>query len=108
MADQVKPLSPAEARAECLKNIPNVVVDAVNHYLRMRAHQSEIRIKQVEIIEYCERHDYSREALFKNNWLDFEDLYRARGWKVYYDKPSYDESYDAAFVFSVQKPPLPW
>ena len=38
------------------------------------------------------------------NWLDIEDLYRAEGWvveydKLYYSKPYYIENHDAYFVF---------
>ena len=43
-----------------------------------------------------------RQDIFDNHWLDVEDLYRKNGWKVDYDKPGYNESYNAYFVFSAK------
>ena len=39
------------------------------------------------------------EKVFKNKWLDVEEVYRKAGWKVEYDKPGYCEDYEAYFVF---------
>ena len=44
-----------------------------------------------------------RADVFSNHWLDVEDIYREQGWNVEYDKPTYNETYDAYFVFSVKK-----
>ncbi len=33
-------------------------------------------------------------------WLNVEELYRAQGWTVTYDKPGYNESYPATFTFA--------
>lgn len=35
--------------------------------------------------------------------LDVEDVYRAAGWEVTYDKPGYNETYDATFTFRSAK-----
>lgn len=43
---------------------------------------------------------YSRSDVFNNKWLDVENVYRAQGWSVYYDKPAYNESYSAYFEFT--------
>jgi hypothetical protein len=37
---------------------------------------------------------------FNFKWLNFETAYRSKGWKVDYDKPAYNESYDAFFQFT--------
>jgi hypothetical protein len=36
---------------------------------------------------------------FKRGLLDVEDAYRKAGWKVEYDKPGYNETYEASFKF---------
>lgn len=36
---------------------------------------------------------------FDQGWMDFEPIYEAQGWKVQYDKPGWDETYDAFFEF---------
>ena len=35
--------------------------------------------------------------------MDFEDLYRKSGWSVSYDKPAYNENYDAFLIFNKRK-----
>jgi hypothetical protein len=46
-----------------------------------------------------------RSEVFAKHWLDVEDLYRANGWKVDYDKPGYNETYESHFTFTpVTKP----
>ena len=37
-------------------------------------------------------------------WINIEDIYRKAGWHVEYDKPGYNETYEASFVFRKQKP----
>ena len=37
--------------------------------------------------------------VFARHFLDVEDLYRRAGWKVEYDKPGYNETYEAKFIF---------
>lgn len=41
--------------------------------------------------------------IFNNHWLDIEDKYALDGWKVIYDKPAYNESYEASFKFKIEK-----
>ena len=47
--------------------------------------------------------DLTRQTVFDNGWLDVEEAHRAAGWRVEYDKPAYNESYDAFFVFSKRR-----
>ena len=41
----------------------------------------------------------NRNEIFNKGWLNIEEVYRSAGWKVNYDKPAYNESYDAYFTF---------
>ena len=41
----------------------------------------------------------TRSMIFEKHWLDFEDIYRKAGWFVNFDKPAYNETYDAFFEF---------
>ena len=45
----------------------------------------------------------ARQELFDNHYLDIEPAYRNAGWKVEFDKPGYNETYDSYFVFSKKK-----
>lgn len=38
--------------------------------------------------------------LYDNKMLDIEEAYREAGWKVYFDRPAYNETYQANFMFS--------
>lgn len=40
------------------------------------------------------------QKVFDEHWLDVEDHYRKAGWTVKFDKPAYNESYEARFEFS--------
>lgn len=40
------------------------------------------------------------DEVFKKGWLNVEYLFRAAGWEVQYDKPGYNETYEAYFTFS--------
>lgn len=44
--------------------------------------------------------DVPRNVVFANKWLDIEDIYREQGWRVDYDKPAYNENYQASFTFA--------
>ena len=41
----------------------------------------------------------TRKKLFDEHHLDFEPLYEEQGWSVSYDKPSYNETYEANWTF---------
>ena len=40
---------------------------------------------------------------FQDWWLDVENVYRASGWDVSYDRAAYCEDYDDFYTFSVKK-----
>ena len=44
-----------------------------------------------------------RADVFSKHLLDFEPVFRTKGWKVVYDKPSYCEHYEAFWTFSPKK-----
>lgn len=105
MVIQSKPITPEQAREKFVKNIPDIIIDAINeliveHYSPTKRSSS---VKQDEILDKV-KDVYPRQTVFDNNWLDIEDIYRSQGWKVKYEKPSYgDCDFDAYFLFSEQK-----
>ena len=102
--EKVKPLSKAEA-LELLPEIPSIIIDAVNCLLKKKfpISNGKCKILQDEILELVvgcpEDGKLSKDMIFENHWLDFEPIFRKAGWKVSYDKPGYDESYKAFFIF---------
>lgn len=101
MNKEIKPISPNDIEVNPENIIPPVVIQAVNNLLEKKYRGGSVSILQKEVIEEIVRLDSSMndEYLFDNKFLDFEPLYRKSGWSVEYDKPGYNENYEAMFIF---------
>jgi hypothetical protein len=103
----VKPFSPEEARASGISTIPDEIIEAVNELLATKYRGRGIcTIKQDDIMSLAlqkmgqSENREVRQQIFNRGWMDFEPLFEKAGWSVKYDKPGYNESYDAFFEFS--------
>lgn len=108
----VEPIKPEEINEAKAKTIPSEVIESFNHMIAKNWNGSQSRFKQDDVVEnivsrmnknnVLSQHeiDVLKISLFSNHNLDVEDLYRAQGWKVEYDKPAYCETYPATFTFS--------
>lgn len=103
----IKPYSPEDIeRLADVSSFPVEVIQVVNGFLKERGRSSlYITIRQDEVLERLEAlfHQngmrFDRSEAFDRHWLDFETAYRSQGWLVEYDKPGYNESYDAHWIF---------
>lgn len=98
----MKPFSPAEARAAREKVFPDFVIEAFNTLIAKNLSGGESTVVQNDVInEILKRglEGLTRQQIFDNRYLDVEDIYTKQGWKVEYDKPGWDESYPAQFIF---------
>ena len=98
----MKPITPQEASQQRQTQIPDFVIDAFNKLIakNYRNGRSEVIQNEVMLEILATDADLTRQTVFDNGWLDVEEVYRAAGWRVEYDKPAYCESYDPFFVFS--------
>jgi hypothetical protein len=106
MKEEIKPISPDDIVDNLENIIPSVVIQAVNSLLKDNYRGTgSVTIKQDEIINKIIGLDGSltRQVIFEKKYLDFEELYTKNGWVVIYDKPAYNESYDAYFKFNKKK-----
>ena len=109
MGEKVKPLSPDEVLGKKQVSIPDEMLEAVNELIVKKWHGNEATFRQDDLVAlYLAKigeNDIqkSRDKLYENHWLDFEDIYRKAGWSVDYDKPAYNESYPATFTFKKKK-----
>lgn len=109
MENKVKPITPDEILDAKEASIPDEMFEAINELIVKNWNGSESRFRQNDIIELFlskigeNNIQANREKIFDNHWLDFEDIYRKLGWKIYYDKPAYNEDYPATFEFSKKK-----
>lgn len=96
----VEPIKPDQVKANKLASIPDEVIEAFNELIAKNFSDGFARVEQSDVIRLAILKGLNR-TLFDHRWLDVEDLYRAQGWHVYYDKPGYNESGEAAFTFGV-------
>lgn len=105
-----KPLTPDEVQTLHHKNIPSEVIEAINELLVLKYRRPllDIRITQREIIDAAQIKfqsmiKRSTNEIFENGWMDFEPVFRNNGWDVSYDRPGWNESYEAFYLFSRKK-----
>jgi hypothetical protein len=104
---KILPLKPTDIIKEKERSFNPKVIEAVNLLLVEKYNGYSCTILQKDIIakyiEICgiteEKRDEEVEKLFDKNQLDFEKIYQKYGWIVSYDKPGYNESYEASFEF---------
>lgn len=98
----MKIFTPEDAKQRHVASIPDFVIKAINELLSENYKDQGFSIPQDTIITRILRYspeEITRSSIFSNRWLDIEDLYRQNGWEVEYDKPAYNESYSARFIF---------
>lgn len=94
-------ISPKDITAHKRNTIPEFVFDAFNELIAADFNGSVATVKQSEVIEriLADQIDLDRQTIFSRGWLNIEDVYDAVGWRVVYDKPSYNETYEAYWMF---------
>lgn len=95
----IKPGEVVEAKKAAL---PPEVLDAFNELIAKywTGHSATVKQPEVARLIASKLGLENTSPVYDNHWLDVEDVYRKEGWKVKYDKPGYNESYDAYFEFS--------
>ena len=106
----VKPITPRKAALAYMSTIPDFVIEVVNTVLAEKSDGSGrmITISQHDITNRIKRYltdiegadpEDTANMQIDPKWLDFEPLFRQAGWNVKYDKPGYNETYEAFFEF---------
>lgn len=104
MGKKVDPVRPEDVSKGNVKNFPPGVIEAFNELIRENFLGSgSATFKQDEVVARIKKKGIDEKEAFKKGWLDVEDLYRLAGWAVEYDKPAFNETYDATFTFRVKK-----
>ena len=103
MTEPIKPQDVIEAK---LQIMPDEVIECFNHFIAANWNGHSAVIKQCDIVGrivgILNLEPKDRKKIYDNHWLDVEDIYRKQGWIVKYDKPAYNESYEATFEFAVK------
>ncbi len=97
-----KPINPSQVSKEKRASVPSEVFEAFNELITENFVGGSATVYQKEVVSRLVAKGLKRDEIFKRGWLDVEPVYRDEGWEVYYDKPAYNETYDAYFRFSVK------
>lgn len=99
------PITPDEVVAhKAAVVIPEKVFDAFNELIAQHWNGRDATFKKNDVVDlilakYAESESVTMNSIYGNNWLDVEPIYREAGWDVVYDRPGYNESYDAKYIF---------
>ena len=105
----VKPITPDEVAARKRDALPPQVIEVFNQLIAEHWTGSSATFTQSDaiaaIVARCggdngPLHSASRSEVLRRGWLDVEDVYREAGWHVVFDKPGYNERYEAFYKFS--------
>lgn len=104
-------IKPEEVVKAKEKIVPEFVFEAFNECIAKHIQGKRSEFTQDSVIEAMYRHarlyryhgidnGKFRQKIFAERWLDVEPIYREAGWAVAYDKPAYNETYPATFIFT--------
>jgi acyl carrier protein phosphodiesterase len=99
----IKPIKPNEIQKIKNSKIPEWIINIVNEMLIEKWDGREARFTLKEVMNAVMAvapEGMTREHIYNNHWMDFEDLYRQEGWKVEFDKAAYNEDYDDFYRFT--------
>lgn len=113
-----KPISPSDIPSYKAVSFPNYVFDAFNELIAINFSDGTADILQKDVVALMLQKanvgidpdesfggynaGLTKGQILSLGYLNVEEVYRAQGWKVSYDKPGYNESYDALFRFTAK------
>jgi len=99
-----RPIRPNEVVKRRESTIPDAVFDSFNELIFKHWNGSSATVKQnVVVAMIASALQIDRQEVFDNHYLDIEPHYTKAGWDVKYDKPAYNETYEATFEFRKRK-----
>jgi hypothetical protein len=103
MKKGIKPIKPEDVVGLKQEIVPDEVFEVFNLLIAQNFKGGSANVLQKDVVELLLEKGLSRSDIYNKGWLDIEPVYRENGWKVEYDKPGYNESYEASFNFSARK-----
>ena len=93
-------ITPDEVIAQKERDFPPEVINAFNKLIAKHWHGGE-SVFTLAVARSAVAFALQQAGIpFEVCYLDVEDIYRKKGWKVVYDKPGYNESYEPFFRFT--------
>tara|TARA_Y100000034_G_scaffold136228_1_gene211661 strand:+ start:1497 stop:1850 length:354 start_codon:yes stop_codon:yes gene_type:complete len=105
---RIAPITPRQAGKKREADIPDEVIEAFNELIVEKLDNSgcaTVLLKDAVSRVLAKFGDLkpSSSELFDNHWMDVEEIFIKAGWHVTFDKPGYNESYDASYEFRYKK-----
>jgi len=88
------PIKPSEVNSVA----PEVVFECFNFLIQQNYSDGESIVKIGEVRKLMKEKGLSADDIEKN--LNIESAYRKAGWKVEYDKPGFNETYEGFYTFT--------
>ena len=104
----MKPITPAQVGRAKGKVFPPEVFQAFNELIAAKFVGQQAKFTQDEVVERIVElmgeklgpdPQKRRAVLFDKGWLNVEAYYEKSGWVVSYDRPGYNETYAANWIF---------
>lgn len=93
----VRPIKPSEV----VKVVPSFMIEIFNELIQENWDGNSSTFKLDQAMQKLKSKDPGvANVAYDKRYFDVESIYRKEGWKVEFDKPGYNEDYDAFFVFS--------
>jgi hypothetical protein len=101
----MKPIKPSDLIAR-KKDFPPEVLEAFNELIakNFSGRRAEFLMKDAANL-IASKMGIPRAQVFKEKFLDVENIYRAEGWLVTFDNPGYNEDYEAKYKFEAPMAP---
>jgi len=98
------PIKPKDVQSKKDAALPEEVFEVFNQLIVENWDGRSATVNQDEACKrICKALKIKSGEAYDRGLLDVESAYRKAGWKVVFDKPGFNENYDAFFVFSKKK-----
>ena len=97
---KIQPIKPGKVGKKKLGDFPDVVLESFNELIAENFSGDCACVVKDIVVDMLVKKGLEAKDIYKNHWLDVEDVFRKAGWKVEYIKPEMSGPYDAYFKFS--------
>lgn len=97
LVETIEPITPEQVQI----TRPFEVIKVFNTLIQQHwdGHKAVFTVKEA-IEELCREMKIDRAFIIERRYLDIEVVYQQAGWIVKYDKPGFNETYDATYTFT--------
>ncbi len=102
-AEKINAITPSEVENQLDNDIPSELLESFNEIITRKYRDGYATVYLKDVVELATKKGLKKDEVFSSQWLynfSIEKIYRKAGWKVEYDGPAYNESYEPYYQFS--------